>query len=83
MLGPPTHILTTSSPTYSLLSNQLLRALAKAAGHKRVLAVSAASRESVPTLLNRLQTLVAEARLTFNPNPDPHPNPAPAPDYCL
>ena len=74
MLGPPTHILTTSSPTYSLLSNQLLRALAKAAGHKRVLAVSAASRESVPTLLNRLQTLVAEARLTLTltlpPDPD-------------
>jgi hypothetical protein len=41
---------------------ELLRALAKAAGHKRVLAISAASREAVPTLLGRLQILVADVR---------------------
>jgi GTP-binding protein len=54
-------------PSVKEQQTELLRALAKAAGHKRVLAVSAASRESVPTLLSRLQTLVAEVRTRPEP----------------
>jgi GTP-binding protein len=42
--------------------SQLLSELARAAGHKRVLPISAATREQVPMLLGRLQGLVADLR---------------------
>jgi len=48
-------------PAVAEAAPQLLERLAAAAGHKRVLAVSAASRANVPALMGRLRKLVASA----------------------
>jgi hypothetical protein len=48
-------------PEVAEIAPELLRALATAAGHKRVLALSAASRQNIPSLMTRLLKLLASA----------------------
>ena len=56
-------------PEVAAKKDELLRELAAAAGHKRVIAISAASGDGVATLLPRIHKLLADAKLKPMPAP--------------
>ena len=56
-------------PEVAAKKDELLRDLAAAAGHKRVIAISAASGDGVATLLPRIHKLLADAKLKPMPAP--------------
>ena len=56
-------------PEVAAKKDELLKDLAAAAGHKRVIAISAASGDGVATLLPRIHKLLADAKLKPMPAP--------------